>query len=355
MLKYILSVILMLVLAVGCSEELVRQNPVNKPPDNNITLPEDGPDVPPGFPPIPFPADNPYSKVKAELGRKLYYERLLSKDSTIASCSHCFKQQNGFTDNVPVSLGFNQIPEFRNTMSHANVAYRDTNMIFWDGRGKRVESPALRSIFLPMVLGADTNEIQKRLENHPEYPELFRKAFGINAKPQAYLIAKAIATFVRTLVSGNSRYDKYIRGDSYALNASEKRGMDLFNSERTRCSVCHSGIFFTDMKFHNTGIVSHYFDLGRYVITGKAEDWGRFLTPSLRNVELSAPYMHNGELFTLEEILHHYNNGGKAFITKDTLMRPLNLTSTDIADLIAFLKSLTDYEFINNKKFSKPD
>ncbi|MFN3307318.1 MAG: cytochrome-c peroxidase, partial [Candidatus Kapaibacteriota bacterium] len=178
----------------GAQEPNLYQKDYSKPPE--------------GFPPIPFPPDNPYSREKFELGRRLFYDKILVKDSSFKSCSHCLKQAHNFQDNVPNSLGLNKIPEPRNTMSITNVAYYDK--IFWDGRGSRIEQPAYRSLFLPYIFGLDTNELQKRLENHPIYPNLFRAAFGENSKPSAWLVAKAISTFVRCLVSGNSAYDKFL-------------------------------------------------------------------------------------------------------------------------------------------------
>ncbi|QLH54142.1 MAG: Cytochrome c551 peroxidase [Candidatus Kapaibacterium sp.] len=324
--------------------------------ENNNTpqteQPKDYSKAPKGFPPIPFPADNPYSKAKFELGRRLFYDSILVKDYSFKSCSHCLKQAHNFQDNVPNSLGYNKIPEPRNTMSLTNVAYFDK--IFWDGRGKRIEQPAYRSLFLPYIFATDTNELQKRLENHPIYPKLFKEAFGDSAKPTAWNVALAISTFVRCLVSGNSPYDKYVRGDTNALTESQKRGMKLFFSERTKCSVCHSGFLFTDLQFHNTGTTNHYFDFGRYYVTGKYEDRNKFLTPSLRNVEVSAPYLHDGTYKTLEEVIENYNRGGFPTINKDTLIKPLNLTDQEKQDLINFLKALTDWEFLTNPDFAEP-
>jgi cytochrome c peroxidase len=317
------------------------------------TVIDDEPDylkVPPGFPAIPFPADNPYSIEKVKLGRMLFYEKLLSRDSTIASCSHCMKQENAFCDNALMSIAY--LPQSRNTMCLSNVAYR--TILFWDGRGSKIESPALRSLFLPSVLDCDTNEIKRRLMGHPLYPKMFKDAFGPDAEPDAYLIAKAISTFVRTFVSGNSRYDKFINGDSSALNESEKRGMALFFGDRTKCSVCHSGFLFTDSKFHNTGTTTHYFDLGRWYVTKDFNDNGKFLTPSLRNVELTAPYQNDGQYFSLLQVIENYNKGGQYWENKDTLIKPLFLSSMEKNDLISFLKTLTDWDFINDPKFKKP-
>lgn len=336
--------IFLFVLFIGCRENVFNVQP---PITKDYSVP------PPGFPSIPFPAENPYTRAKFELGRRLFYEKILVKDSSFKSCSHCMKQAYNFQDDQPVSLGFNKLPEYRNTMSLTNVAYFDK--IFWDGRGKRIEQPAYRSLFLPYIFGMDTNELQKRLKNHPLYPKLFKEAFGPDAEPTAYLTSLAISTFVRCLVSGNSPYDKYIRGDTNALTEQQKRGMKLFFSERTRCSVCHSGFLFTDLQFHNTGLKIHYFDFGREYITKNYADRGKFLTPSLRNVEVSAPYMHDGTFSTLEEVIENYNLGGKPFFNKDTLIKPLNLTPQEKLDLVNFLKALTDWEFLNNPNFSEPN
>ncbi len=324
----------------------------NTPPATQNLLDEDLLVIPKGFPQPVFPANNPYSKAKAELGRMLYYEKLLSRDTSIASCSHCFKQPHGFSDDTEFSLGYNNEPETRNTMSHQNLVYR--TKLMWDGRGTLIENNAYRSLWLPYVLASDTNEIVKRLEAHPLYPDLFKKAFGENVKISATLVAQAISTFVRVLITGDSPYDKFINGDKSAMNESQIRGKDLFFGDRAKCSVCHAGFLFTDEKYHNTGVVSHYFDRGLYEVTKKDADRGKFLTPTLRNVELSAPYMHNGEITTLEEIIEHYNRGGRAIIYKDTILKPLNLSSIEKADLLNFLKALTDKKFVENKKFSNP-
>lgn len=320
--------------------------------NNNESTVKDYSLPPSGFPPIPFPEDNPYSRAKFELGRRLFYEELLVKDTSFKSCSHCLKQEHNFQDNSPISLGFGRLPEYRNTMSLTNVAYFDK--IFWDGRGKRIEQPAYRSLFLPFIFGLDTNELQRRLQNHPLYPKLFKDAFGNGTVPSAYLTSLAISTFVRCLVSGNSPYDKYIDGDKNALTESQKRGMQLFFSDKTRCSVCHSGFLFTDLKFHNTGTSTHYFDFGREYVTKNYNDRGKFLTPSLRNVEVSAPYMHDGTFQTLEEVIENYNRGGRPFFNKDTLIKPLNLSAQEKTDLINFLKALTDWDFLKNPDFAEP-
>jgi cytochrome c peroxidase len=328
---------------IGCTE-----------PTNNSQKTEviDYLKVPPGFPAIPYPADNPITGAKVELGRRLFYEKLLSRDTTMPSCSHCMKRENSFTDNRKISIGFGEEPEYRNTMCLINVAYRKN--LFWDGRGSSIESPAYRSIFLKYILGSDTNEIAKRLANHPLYPKLFKDAFGDDTKPSAFLASRAIACFVRTFISGNSRYDQFVNGDTTALTEQEKKGRELFFSNKTRCSVCHSGIFFTDGNYHSTGVTYHYFDWGRYYVTLDNNDRGKFITPTLRNLKYSAPYMHDGTFETLDVVLEHYNSGGKPWPLKDTLIRPLKLSLEERKAIIAFLLSLSDESFIKDKRFDKP-
>jgi cytochrome c peroxidase len=342
--KKVILIVISLLLFNSCSDE---GNTPNTIPDVDFSI------VPKHFPPIPFPADNPYSKAKFLLGRELFYDPMMSPDGSVKSCSHCMKQEYNFADNVAVNIGFKEQPQPRNTMTLTNVAY--LKQIFWDGRTNRIESPAYRSFFLPTVFGSDTNIINTRLATSAHYREQFAEAFGDSIKPSVYYAAKAIATFVRCLFSGNSPYDRFINGDSSALSRTAVRGKDLFFSDKARCSVCHSGIFFTDEKYHNTGVVTHYFDWGRYYITGAYADRGKFITPSLRNCEISGPYMHDGELITLEQVIEHYNRGGRLFINKDTLIRPLNLSSQEKTDLIEFLKSLTDREYLQNKNFANPN
>jgi len=200
---------------------------------------------------------------------------------------------------------------------------------------------------------ADVAVIDERLKNDSNYVAQFTRAFGAGTVPSSKMAMKAIATFIRTVLSGNSRYDQYIHGNTSALNAPELRGMKLFFDTRTQCAACHSGYNFTDNEFHSTGLFTHYYDKGRHDFTRNPRDVGKFKTPSLRNIALTDPYMHDGHLTTLEETLDHYNEGGKQFINKDERIVPLNLTQEEKNDLIAFLKALTDEELIRNPKFGK--
>ena len=304
--------------------------------------------VPKDFPPIPFPDDNSYSPEKEVLGRYLFFDKILSRDSMFA-CASCHNPRYSFASNVPNSITIIRFALPRNVLPLTNVAYKKA--IGWIGSEITLEEAIFHDFESPLFFDNDTNEINRRLRLHPYYPKMFESAFGKGVLPTSYLAAKAIATFVRTLISGNSAYDRYVRGDTNALTDSQKRGMKLFFSERTRCSVCHSGFLFTDLQFHNTGTSMFYADWGRYYVTKDYKDKYKFITPSLRNVEVSGPYLHDGTYKTLEEVIENYNRGGYPFINKDTLLKPLNLTKQEKEDLINFLKSLTDWEFLNQNRF----
>ncbi len=304
--------------------------------------------VPKHFPKPEFPVDNQYSKAKETLGKYLFFDKIFSHDYSL-SCASCHNPRFAFANNLPSPIGSNRISIPRNVLSLANVVYRKT--LGWNGNTISLEDAIYHDFDSPIFFANDTNEIFKRLINHPFYPKLFEEAFGRGTKPYPYLASKAIATFVRTLISGNSAYDRYIAGDSNALTPKQKFGMNLFFSERTNCSKCHSEFLFTDEDFHNTGTTTHYFDRGRFVVTNKYSDRHKFKTPSLRNVEVTAPYLHDGTYSSLFEIIENYDRGGLPFFNKDTLLKPLHLTQYEKEALVEFLKALTDWEFINSKRF----
>ncbi|MCX8051897.1 MAG: methylamine utilization protein [Chlorobi bacterium] len=325
-------------LAIGCDRS-------HSPSD---TVVSDYP-VPPGFPPIPVPHDNPITADKIALGRLLFYDTGLSRDGDL-SCASCHRQARAFSDTIAVSRGTQSEIGLRNAPPIVNVAY--SGSWFWDGRARSLEEQILGAMTSPIEMASDTALIAQRLNSSSSYREWFQRVFG--SSPSVRDAVRAIATFCRILVSGNSRYDRYRRGDTTALGDSEKRGMALFFSERTRCSECHSGIFFSDFAFHSIGIHSHYYDRGRYYVTGDERDIGKFKTPTLRNVALTAPYMNDGTMATLDDVLEHYNTGGKPFVNKDPRIRPLGLTSSELADLRAFLQALTDSTFITEPSFAQP-
>lgn len=327
------------VLVAGCSEQTG--------PEVGVIL-SDYP-VPEGLPPIPVPPDNPITSEKIALGRMLFYDPALSRDGTL-SCASCHRQSHAFSDSLPVSHGTNNQVGLRNAPPLINIAYAQA--WFWDGRARSLEEQIMAALTSPIEMGSDTALISARIMAQERYHQAFRQAFG--RLPSARDAIRALATFCRVLVSGNSRYDRYRRGDSTALTAAERRGMQLFFSQRTGCATCHSGIHFTDFDFHSIGIHSHYYDRGRYYVTGDERDIGKFKTPTLRNVALTAPYMNDGIFPTLDDVLEHYNIGGKLFKNKDSRIRPLGLTSAELADLRAFLEALTDSTFITDPRFAKP-
>ncbi len=193
-------------------------------------------------------------------------------------------------------------------------------------------------------------KIAGRLKSDTAYVRLSRDAYGRD--PDFYIITRGIACFERTLISGESRYDRFaFQGKTGALNASERRGMDLFFSEKTNCSTCHAGFNFSNYAFENNGLYENYVDPGRFRLTEDSSDIARFKVPTLRNVALTAPYMHDGSLPTLESVVEHYNSGGRAHPHRSPLVRPLGLTVGEKADLVAFLESLTDEKFVSNPKF----
>jgi cytochrome c peroxidase len=343
--------------------------------------------LPAGFPEPFVPEDNPMSEEKVELGRHLFYDARLSGNGT-QSCASCHEQRRAFTDGraTPVGSTGDHVP--RNAPGLANVAYLSTytwaNPVL-----ETLEAQALVPLFneVPTELGLAPRleEVLQRLREDSRYPELFRAAFPEAAEPMGKdAIVQALASFQRTLLSGSSPYDRYLRGDNTAMSPAAKRGMELFFGERAECYHCHSGPHLTNsfrakdsrlqgMQFFNTGL----YDLdgtgayppenpGLFEFTRKASDQGRFRVPPLRNVALTAPYMHDGSIATLEGVIDHYTSGGRnvtegpfpgdgrANPNKDPLVRPFMLTAEERADLIAFLESLTDTEFIQDPRFANP-
>ncbi len=340
--------------AVGCKTS--ADSTVSPPPNNNGS----GLIIPAGFPNVTTPADNPYSDAKSKLGRYLFYEKQLSVDNSKA-CVDCHKQANAFCDfGNAVSTGVRGIKRdsgffggggTRNAPGLSNVAYNTS--YFWDGRAATLEQQALLPIINPIELGNTLAVVVQRLSADPTYPALFKAAFG-DTKIDSIRIGMALATFERTLLSGNSAYDSYVRGDASAISAAAIRGLKLFTSSVTNCSRCHSGFNFADSSFHSTGLEQSYMDSGRFLISKQSNDIGSFKTPSLRNVALTSPYEHDGRFTTLEEVIDHYNQGGMHNKAQDSLIKPLNLSNQQIEDIVAFLNSLTDEQFVSNAAFRDP-
>ena len=288
---------------------------------------------------LPVPANNPLTQEKTDLGRALFFDRRLSLDESI-SCATCHLPDKAFTDGLAVSVGINNQPGRRNAPSLLNSAY--LRSMFRDGHLESLEQQALEPMINPVELGNTHEEIVRRLSADKIYPLQFERAFG-SKKITIEFIAKAIASFERTLLSGDSDFDRYvISKDPNALSAAALRGLELFRG-KANCQLCHEHVLLTDDRFHNTGVSwgKQPLDLGRYEITNLTTDMGKFRTPSLRDVEHTAPYMHDGSMKTLGEVLEFYNDGGVSNSYLNPAIKSLNLSSRDQADIIAFLNSLS--------------
>lgn len=321
----------------------------------NTTGPEEPPfmqNLPPDFPQVPVPADNPMSNAKVELGRHLFYDKRLSRDVSI-SCGSCHQQANAFSDHgQSVSRGVGGQVTTRNAPTLANVAYLPH--FFFEGGVPTLEQQALAPIIAPNEMDMNTDTLIARLRPENKYRALFQQAWGDENMTIARVM-KSIAAFERTIISAESPFDRWNRGDKNAIDAAAQRGAELFFGEKGDCWHCHGGFNFTNNGFHNTGLDSAIIgDEGRYRITNNPTDIGKFKTPTLRNVALTAPYMHDGRFNTLEEVLRHYNTGGKPHPNADVLMRPLRMTENEIQDLLALLNALTDDGFITKQALSDP-
>jgi cytochrome c peroxidase len=227
----------------------------------------------------------------------------------------------------------------RNAPTLYNIAYAPA--LFWDGGVPTLEEQVVGPIQNPLEMAMNINAVVTRLLKHPDYVALFEQAY--NQPPDVYALSRAIASYERTLYSGNSRYDRYLQDeDSSALNPSEIRGKNIFFGEKGECFHCHGEYNFTNYSYQNNGLYAVYADSGRERITLNPDDYGKFKVPSLRNIAATAPYMHDGSLTTLEEVVDHYNSGGHPDATTSFFIKPLGFTDQDKADLVNFLKALTD-------------
>ncbi len=343
--------------------------------------------LPPNFPTPRVPADNLMNEAKVELGRFLFYDRRLSGNGTQA-CASCHHQDKAFTDGRALAIGSTGEMHPRSAQGLANVAY-NTTLTWANPSLLSLEAQAQVPLFgeRPVEMGVnDSNvtEVLARIQNDPAYPARFAAAFPGTAAPISWgNITRAIAAFQRTLISGNSRYDQFLQGKA-TLTPSEQRGLTLFNSEKAECFHCHGGFNFNDQvvhastqvidtPFHNTGLYNiggtGAFPLGNqglFEFTDKPADRGKFRAQSLRNVGVTAPYMHDGSITTLEEVLDFYAAGGRNITSgphagdgrlnpnKSEQISRIDLTAQEKADLVAFLKTLTDHDFLTNPKFANP-
>ncbi len=343
--------------------------------------------LPPGFPEPVVPADNPMTDAKVALGRHLFYDTRLSGNGTF-SCASCHLQSRAFADALPRAVGSTGEIHPRGSMGLANIAYSPA--LTWANPLMRsLEQQALVPMFGedPVELGLSGQEQQllARVREVPRYKALFAAAYPGSGEPVSLdHIVKAIASFQRTMISGRSPYDAYKQGRTAAISASARRGEELFFSEKTECFHCHGGFNFTgtvnyvgkgfvEIEFHNTALYN-IDGQGKYpapntgveAVTHEPEDMGKFKAPSLRNIAVTAPYMHDGSIATLDEVIEHYNAGGRTVKTgphagvgaesplKSEFIKPMELTPQEKRDLVAFLRSLTDSTFLRDPRFTNP-
>lgn len=341
-----------------------------------------------GLPPVPIPANNPQTQAKIELGDKLFHDKRFSVDGTV-SCANCHNDKQAFTDGLAVSVGHHGLTGTRNAPTVLNAAFNKSQ--FWDGREPDLEGQSKQPLINPVEHGLANDEpILEITRSDPYYSAAFQSVFGVSDKKITIdHVAKAIASFERTLVAGDSPFDRYhFKSKADAMTAAQVRGFQLFVGQG-RCVSCHTieqdHALFTDSRFHNIGIginqiqqdvprLAQAFleaknkggnvdnmvltdkkssELGRFAVTDDLGQIGAFKTPTLRNIELTAPYMHDGSLKTLKEVMVHYNNGGatkagdpvNAFLSGG--IRPLNLTDPQLDDLVDFMKALTGSKYAN--------
>ncbi len=312
-----------------------------------------------------IPSDNPLTREGVKLGRMLFYEKMLSADNTM-SCASCHDQKNAFTDTARFSVGIRQMEGKRQAMAVFNMLW-NTNEFFWDGRAHLLRHQSLKPIQDELEMDETLENAVAKLQASEMYREQFRKAFGTETV-DTLLMSKAMEQFMNSIVSYQSKYDDYLAGRA-TLTAEEERGRFLFfteynpafpNATGADCQHCHGGDNFENDSYMNNGLDddANFTDIGREDVTGEASDRAKFKVPSLRNVELTAPYMHDGRFKTLEEVVDHYN-----LVTSSSTMDAsfqqqlpdgLLLSDEDKAALVAFLKTLTDRKFIENPDFSDP-
>jgi cytochrome c peroxidase len=283
---------------------------------------------------IPFPADNPYTPAKAALGKMLFFDTRLSRDQNL-SCASCHHPSFGWEVPFAKAIGAGGKPLGRHAPTTLNKAW--SGSFFWDGRAPTLEAQAKGPIEAPPEMDLPLAHAVQRLAEVKGYQTAFAQAFPKQGLTDETLL-KAIATYERTVVTGDTPFDRWVRGDAAAMPESARRGFQLF-AGKARCALCHSGWNFSDDKFHDIGLPSP--DLGRAVVTHQPADEHAFKTPSLREIAARAPYMHSGEVPTLEAVMAHYIGGGQARASLSPLMKPLPLNGRELEDLLAFMRSLS--------------
>jgi cytochrome c peroxidase len=366
-LKKALFILSFFVFIIACGE----MKPVNPTvDDNDLSAIEYKPQgvtlkIPQGFPQMDIPAENPITTEGVELGRRLFYDPILSRDSTM-SCATCHMPNGSFTDNKATSKGVDGLEGIRSSMSLENIGFV-RNGLFWDGRVKTLEEQALLPIEDPVEMHHIWENVEKILRGHRDYPTRFRKAFGIANKTDINkaLVAKALAQFERTLISGNAKVDKVLRREDVFTDEELDGFLLFFNDDPKKdaqCGHCHTSPFYSSNQFFNNGIdsvksLNDFKDRGLGRVTGKLFDNGKFRAPTLRNIEYTAPYMHDGRFKNLDEVINHYASGGHLADNIDPfipLIKEVKLTDKQKKEIITFLKTFSDTTFMKNPAFQNP-
>ncbi|MCB9045220.1 MAG: c-type cytochrome [Chitinophagales bacterium] len=336
------------------------------PTTEDVTFDQTLYDFNPGKFPMPVFNDNPPTVQGVKLGRMLFYEKMLSQDGSLA-CAGCHLQSHGFTDTARFSIGVRDLPGKRQAMSVFNTAWH-TNEFFWDGRAHLLRDQSLKPIQDELEMNETLDNVVAKLSASEMYRNQFFRAFG-NEEVTPEKMSLAMEQFMNTIISNQSKYDKYLAGEA-TLTAEEEHGRQLFfmeyneflpNQSGADCAHCHSGFNFANNKYINNGLDAEgmAMDNGREKTSMMMSDRAKFKVPSLRNIELTAPYMHDGRFKTLEEVVDHYNNGIKSSATLDPALQAttntgLRLSQKDKSDLVAFLKTLTDRTLATDERFSDP-
>lgn len=355
--KYLFFLFLIVAVFLSCKKDKVGYTPA--PYELKI---------PSHFPDMIIPSDNPMTVEGVALGRRLFYEKKLSGDNTM-SCAACHAPENSFTDPNQFSEGIDGLLGNRNSMALINLGWQD--FFFWDGRSKTLEEQILEPVKNPIEMHESWIDAVSKLNSDMNYRNLFFKAFGEEGI-DSLKVSKAIAQFLRTMISGSSKFDVMYKYENnltlspaeqstlVSVTAEEWGGYDLFKSlNGADCFHCHNGPLMQVKKFSNNGLDAFFSDLGRGAITGNSIDNGRFKVPSLRNVALTGPYMHDGRFATLDQVIEHYSSGIQMSATIDPQIEfasqgGVQLDAQEKDLLKKFLNTLTDYSFINNPEFQDP-
>lgn len=356
--KTVFLLLLVIISVLSCRKDELSESVA--PTSYDLKLP---PIIEQYLPPMDIPTDNPLTVEGVELGRKLFYDTKLSADNS-QSCASCHAPASGFTDPDQFSTGIDGEVGNRNSMPLVNLGW--AKELFWDGRANSLENQAFGPVVNPIEMHNTWVNAVSTLQSDDIYPELFKRVFG-TSEIDSVKVVKAIAQFERTLISGNSPFDKYLRGEVTGMTDQEElevyQGFSLFMDEtKGDCFHCHGDSYmplWTDNLFHNNGLDATFTDNGLGSVTGNSNDNGKFKTPTLRNLKFTAPYMHDGRFSTLYEVVNHYSFGLQNSSTIDPLMKNVDnggvaLSPAEKILLIKFLESLSDESFITNPDFQAP-